>query len=352
MAEIMTDEVVHVLETTIMLLLVILTGLFLNRKNFLDERSTKRLSIFVVDIAFPALVFTSMLRNIDPQNLSEFWLLPFMGIDIFLLGMGIGYLVSPLFKSGNGSRRGSVAFTIGTPNWLFIPLPIAIALYGDLGQEIVLLVNVGALLVFWSVGVWMVRGGKPDFQSLRRLVLNPGLLATVFGIIVTLAFPMARTLEQADVTGLAPGPALLSIVLQAMAFVGGVTVPLSMIVTGSLLAESGTRGSLNVRVISVSAIRLLLIPVIVMVLIRLAEMTGLHMKDAVSTTLVIISAMPVAITCSIVAKKHGGDVPLVSHSIFTSTMASVITVPAIVWLMRLTGFQRSSIFLKEQGTFL
>lgn len=333
----MTDEVVHVLETTIMLLLVILAGLLLRKKGFFDRRSTERLSNFVLDIAFPALVFTSMLQTAGPQVLTEGWHLPLTGIVMFLLGMGIGYLVSPLLRVSGASSRGSAAFAIGTPNWLFIPLPIAIALYGEQGEQIVLLVNVGALLVFWSVGVWIVRGGKPGAVSVRRILLNPGLLATILGIVVALLFPITRTLEEADITRIGIGPAALSVIVQTLAFVGDVTVPLSMIVTGSLLAEAGTGGAWNGRVIGISAIRLMVFPAIVVLLLGLMEMIGLQVDTITSTTIVIISAMPVAITCSIVAEQNGGDVPLVSHTIFVSTVASVATVPGVVWLLRVVG---------------
>jgi predicted permease len=98
----------------------------------------------------------------------------------------------PLVKRRRERHRGSIAFTVGTPNWLFIPLPIAIALYGDEGETTVLLFNVGALLVFWSVGVWAVRGGKLDMATARKLLLNPGLLATILGIAVALVLPDVR----------------------------------------------------------------------------------------------------------------------------------------------------------------
>ncbi len=69
------------------------------------------------------------------------------------------------------THYGSVAFTIGAPNWLFIPLPIAIASYDTEGEWTVFLFNVGALLAFWIAGVWIVRGGKPDLASVNERLL-------------------------------------------------------------------------------------------------------------------------------------------------------------------------------------
>ncbi|MFU8816118.1 MAG: AEC family transporter [Pseudomonadales bacterium] len=334
----MTAEVVQVLETILMLFLVILTGLVLRKRRLLDEHSTERLSRFAVDIAFPALVFTSMLRTIEPQVLADSWYLPLLGFVMLLLGIGIGWLTVPLLGISGRPRRGSAALAAGTPNWLFIPLPIATALYGAEGERIVLLVNVGVLLVFWSVGVWIVRGGKPDLAALRNLLLNPGLVATLLGIGIAALFPWSRTLEELDITEVAAGEALASVVVQAMAFVGDTTVPLAMLVTGSFLAGAGVRGTTNPQVLGVSAIRLLALPAIAVLLLYLAPLAGLPVPTAVGTTLVIISAAPVAVTCSILAEKHQGDTTMVSRVIFVSTMASVATVPAIVWVAQAIGF--------------
>ncbi len=335
----MTEEVFRVIEMIVILTLVICTGLFLRRKGLLDKGSTERLSRFVVDVAFPALVFASMLRSIDPKVLVQSWYLPLVGGFILAAGMGMGYLWTQLsMKDVEKPVRGSAAFVAGTPNWLFLPLPIAIALYGDLGERIVLLVNAGALLVFWSIGVGTVKGEMPDAASARSVILNPGLLATIMGIAAAILFPWAQELEQLDITKTGPGLGALSIIMQAIVFVGDVTVPLAMIVTGSMLAGGGAASAWNRRVIGIAAVRLAVFPLLVMLLLGMARMAGLHVHMAVGMTIIIISAMPVAVTCTIVAEKFNGDVDLVARAIFVSTILSVATVPALVWLSQAMGF--------------
>lgn len=335
MTDILSADVLHVLETTIVLLLAIFTGYALRKRKVLDGHSTNQLSAFVVDIAFPLLVFTSMLGSADPEALAESWYVPLAGMAVILLAMGTGVVVSPLFSRKDAVQRGSAAFAIGMPNWIFLPLPLAVSLFGMTGQRIVLLFNLGALLVFWSLGVGILQGSSPGKGSLRRVLLNPGLLATLLGILVALAFPASRTLEGADITRLSPALSILSILVQAMAFLGSITVPLSMIVTGSLLAEAGTREAWNRRVIGITFFRLLVFPGIVLGLLCLASAAGLQLPREICMVLVIISAMPVAVSCSIVAEKVGGDVDLISHAILVSTLASVVTIPAFVWLLRL-----------------
>ena len=86
-----------------------------------------------------------------------------------------------------------------------------------------------------------------------------------------------------------------------------------------------------------AAVRLAAVPAAILLLIGSAELVGLRLAPDTLTIVVIISAMPVAVTCSIVVEKYGGDVPLVSRAIFVSTLASVVTVPAVVWLIRAIG---------------
>ncbi|MDG5813696.1 AEC family transporter [Chitinispirillales bacterium ANBcel5] len=333
----MSQEVFIVLETIVMLFLVILSGLFLRKGKVLDKNSTTRLSKFVVDVAFPALVFTSMLESIDPQILAQSWYFPLAGIAILILSMIVAYILTPLFKIDTYPQRGSAAFSMGTPNWLFIPLPVAAALYGARGETIVLLVNAGALVAFWSVGVWMVRGYKPDLAMLRSIVLNPGLAATVLGIVVALVFPGAEVLLDPDVTDLTVFTGILSVVVQAIEFLGDVTVPLSMVVTGALLGGAGTKNLFGRGIIVISIFRLLLFPAVLIGLFYGASVFGLHFDRAVSMTLIIISAMPIAVTCSVVAEKYEGDEALVSKGIFITTLMSVLTVPLVVLLVQFLG---------------
>ena len=47
--------------------------------------------------------------------------------------------------------------------------------------------------------------------------------------------------------------------------------------------------------------------------------------------------MPVAISCSVMAERYGGDVPLAAQGIFYSTLFSLLTVPAMFFLIQRFG---------------
>jgi len=77
--------------------LVILAGWLARRRHLLPESTSTVLSRVVVDWAFPALVFTQMLRMVDVQVLRQDWLLPLLPIPLVLVAYLVGLGVAPLF---------------------------------------------------------------------------------------------------------------------------------------------------------------------------------------------------------------------------------------------------------------
>ena len=59
--------------------LVIVGGWLARRRGFLAAEFTASLSRLVVDVAFPALVFTQMLRTVDGTALRQEWFAPVLG---------------------------------------------------------------------------------------------------------------------------------------------------------------------------------------------------------------------------------------------------------------------------------
>ncbi len=130
----------------------------------------------------------------------------------------------------------------------------------------------------------------------------------------------------------APPPGL-SVLVEALTLFGDITVPLSLCVTGAQLAELLAAGDLRLpQLARVTAGRLLVVPALALALLLAVEAVGAHLDAQTRTVLLIIVAMPVAISGSIFAQRFDGDVPLAARAVLLSTLLSLVTVPALLWI--------------------
>jgi len=314
------------------LFLVILVGWLARRRQFLSAETTSTLSKFVVDVTIPAMVLSSMLRTVDPASIKESWPLPLLGGGILLIGQLFGWLLAPFFARQR--ERATFIFLVSVANWIYLPLPIAQQLYGEDGVRAVLLVNVGATILLWTVGVWTIKHSKPDWESLRALCTNPGLIATVLGILIALFIPASRTLETMAPTSLSAGALAAKALISALVIVGSLTIPLSLIVTGAQLGGLDLSGHRPSRaLIGVVASRLLLAPTGIVAAIWATHHYLIAIPDTARMVAYIIACMPVAVSCSMFTERFGGDTALAARGIFATTLFSIISVPAFFYLI-------------------
>ena len=314
--------------------LVIVGGWLARRRGFLAADFTATLSRLVVDVAFPALVFTQLLRTVDGTVLRQEWFAPLLCGLLVVVAYFVGLLLAPMFSGG--TQRNTFIFLVAISNWVFLPLPIAQALYGDTGVRTVLLCNVGAQLVLWSFGVWILHGSMR--QAAKNLWTNIGLWATVAGIVLALLFPAARDLETVNPSDLSPGLMLPAALVQALAMVGSLTIPMSLLAIGAQLGELTIAVHRFPKVLwGVLLGRLLFAPLVTVAIGFALMKMGFKIPEEPRMIIYLIATMPVAITCSVMTERFRGDTTLAAEVIFYSTFFSLLTVPAIFFLIQQYG---------------
>ena len=314
--------------------LVIVAGWLARRRGFLAAEFTATLSRLVVDVAFPALVFTQMLRTVDAASLRAGWFAPLLCGLLIVVAYFVGLLLAPVFSGKK--QRNTFIFLAAIPNWLFLPLPIVQALYGDTGVRTVLLCNVGAQLILWSFGVWILHGAIR--QAAINLYTNVGLWATAAGIIVALLLPAARNLETIDPASAPLGMMVPGALVQALAMVGSLTIPMSLLAIGAQLGELTIAIHRFPRVLwGVLLARLVFAPLVTMAFGFTLMKMGFVIPEETRMIIYLIAAMPVAISCSVMTERFGGDTMLAAEGIFYSTFFSLLTVPGIFFLIQRFG---------------
>ena len=136
----MNDLPIVVLKILAMFLVMAL-GWFSRWKGYLSENIGQTMSRLLVDLVFPALVFTQMLKTVNLQVMREGWYIPFLGIGIMVVAEIVALLIIPFFSGKD--KKNTAIFLTAMPNWIYLPLPIVQGLFGAAGVRYILLYNVG-----------------------------------------------------------------------------------------------------------------------------------------------------------------------------------------------------------------
>ncbi|HRI51152.1 MAG TPA: AEC family transporter [Pseudomonadota bacterium] len=282
----------------------------------------------VLEVSLPALAFTAIVRTTAPGSQRAAWLIPLLGFGLCAVAALVGTAVARV--TARPALRRTLTFVIGVPNWIYLPLPIAAGLYGEIGTRTVLLCNVGALIWLWTFGVYILSGRSSLGAALRAVGARPGLWATLAGVAVGLGFPGAH--HHAGAVSLASQPAAFvwTVLFQSLELLGTLTTPLALLVTGAQLAELRDKARPRGREFAAALIgRLLLAPLCTFAILHLFPDL---LAPGERATVALIAAMPVAVSCTLFTRELGGDDGLAATSIVWSTAAALLTVPLLLAL--------------------
>ena len=319
-----------VLAKTATLFLLIAAGWASRRRGYLSADTTSILGRFVVDVCLPALIVVQMIATVSRDSWREDGASLLLAAVVFVIALALG-LGSAAIWSPRTSRS-TYAFLVGIPNWVYLPLPIAQELFGAAGVRSVLLCNVTSQLLLWSAGVTVLRG-RISREALGKVLVNPGILAAVVGIAVALAVPEARTWRAASLAeGASLGPAAAKVLLDSLALLGSLTIPLSLLLIGAQLGGMRARRGPPGRLLwTLVGTRLLIGPLVTLAAFQGITALGWALPEVPRRVTLLIAAMPVAVTCGIITERYEGDTALGARAIFVSTLLSLATLPAVMW---------------------
>ena len=106
-----------------------------------------------------------------------------------------------------------------------------------------------------------------------------------------------------------------------------------MIILGAFLAQCDLRSCFqDKQVYFVTALRLLILPLITMVIFLL-----LPLDSILRNTMLISAAAPVAMACSMFGQVYGTDYLFSTRAVAVSTILSAVTIPFMITLSGLLG---------------
>ncbi len=133
-------------------------------------------------------------------------------------------------------------------------------------------------------------------------------------------------------------PLVASAVVQALAIVGSMTIPVSLLAIGAQLGDLELHMHRPSRALwGVLLARLIVGPLLTIAVGWIVLRAGVTLPEIPRMIGYLIATMPVAISCSMFTERFGGDVSLGAQGIFYSTLFSLLTVPAFFFLIQRLG---------------
>lgn len=292
----------------LVLLFAIVLGYGANRMGIMGGEMDQKVSKLLLTFTLPSMILAAVVTGDALPGLAEVLSILKVALVFYLLE-AVFMLAVPRFLGGTPAQKGVWRYALMFPNVGFIGYPVAVALFG---QEALFYAVVLALpfnLMSFALGPLLLAGAK---RFKLRQVFSPCVVASLLALILALS-------------GLRP-PVLLGEMLD---FVGGITVPLSLLLVGSLLAGlPAGQVFASPKLWILSVLRLLVLPAVLCLILR-----GLGIGYMVLGVAVTQMAMPVAVNGSMLSMEYGGDTQCMAQVTFLSTLASIITIPVVAALL-------------------
>lgn len=298
----------HTLREMLVILFTMAAGFLGHRLGYLGGETDQKLSKVVLNLTMPAMIVGTVITGDALPELAEILAVLKAALVFYLLELAFSLTV-PRLLGGTPGQKGVWRFGLVFANVAFIGYPVAEALFGPEALFYAVVLVMPFNLLSYTLGPLMLVGAK---RFHWRQAVTPCTVAAAAGLFLAL-------------TRLRP-PAMVG---ECLSFLGGVTVPLSLLVVGSLLAGL-PMGQVfkSPRLWCLSALRLLVMPAALFVILR-----AMGTEAMLLGITVIEMAMPVAVNGSMLCMEYGGDTECMAQATLLTTAASIVTIPMIAAIL-------------------
>jgi len=299
-------DVSNLFQMQILLLVLMGAGVISAKAKILNEESRNSLSDLIIAVFLPCSILNSFFGT-DSSRLPSLAILLVVSAGLLALGFFIGKL---FFRKCGVEQKKVLLYGTIISNANFLGNPIVESIFGVDALIYTAVYLIPIRVAIWTLGIAIFTGSS---GSMKKVVFHPCLIATYLGFIVMFSGFKA--------------PAMLSRIITTL---GNCTTPLSMIVVGSILGLVQAKKLVTGLALYYSSIRLLFIP-----LLTMGIMLIFNPEPVVIGVAVILSGTPAPVTTAILASKYNSDSELAGKMVFMSTLLSVVTLPALIWLLQL-----------------
>jgi predicted permease len=295
-----------IINTQLLLIFLIGTGIITAKTALLDKQGTLALSELVINVLLPCNILMSFINSRGKNIFLSLALMLLISLLVQVACFFLGKFV--FFRNSPQEQKKVLCYSTLISNASFLGNPVVESIFGAPGLVYASVYLLPIRVSMWTLGLGLFTGAK---GNIKKIILHPCMIATWLGVLIMCS-------------GWQP-PAVIT---QVIFSIGNCLTAIAMIVVGSILAQVNLRNILNKTVIWFSLVRLVLLPLALMGILLLFKTDSLVI--GVSTAL---TGMPAPATVSIMANKYGGDSALASKLTLVSVLLSMLTVPAMLMFL-------------------
>ncbi len=283
-----------------------------------DGDATRGLSLFVFNVAIPALLFKTT-ATMDMQNVA-----PWSLWGAFFGGLALNWVLTSLIsrrvESLNFSGGAAASMASGFGNLAMLGAPLALSHFGQqVGVPLGLILSVHAP-VLWTAAT-LQRELARHSGTLNWASMGAELFKTLTRNAIVISL-LAGTLWRLSGLGM---PAIPDKMLSMLA---DASVPTALLALGASLASYSLRGSLQ-GMFTLIVLKMVALPILVFILAHsLFPMPVLYTK-----LVVLFAAMPTGANAFLFAQRNDEAVPSVSGAVAAGTGLAAVTVSVLLYLM-------------------
>ena len=283
-------------------------GIYLYKKEIVDNITSQKISAIVMDVCNPALILASILSGNISASHEDLMVAMILGVIFYIGLVFFGLLLPLILRVEKKNRRFYNLMTVYT-NVGFIGIPVARAILPEKAILYVIVCNVMYCLLFYTHGITVLSNGKEKINI--KKIFSPGTVMAILALVVCWF-----------------NVSLPPILANSISYVGNATVFLSMMLLGVAIARSNmTKGFKEIRVWGYVIIRMIIVPVALFFALKAA-----NFNEITTLGLCLMAMMPVRNLPLIQSEKMGEDTEILSGAITVTTILSMVTIPLLMVL--------------------
>lgn len=292
-------------------------GFLLGKLKFMTATEKKFVSRYVINIAVPLNTIVGIQKNLKRADMLEMGPLLLVPLLTILICLAVSMLVAKALKLPK--RRSGVFVALAfLSNTLFIGLPMAQELFGDVSLPYVMLYYMCSTVFTQTVALMLVEHSGDAAEQKEK---KQNLLVSLFTKPPILGIIAAYVLLLVDIR-------LPRIAMSFMNYVSATVTPLALFYCGFVIYELGKKSlRLERGIPAMLVLRLLFAPLVSILVTRALGITGLPQK-----VFLIEAALPSVSQITVMAGAYGADEQYAAIGSVLSTLGIFITVPILMVL--------------------